>query len=277
MLPKPTRTARECYRLCVGRLKNSDQKQRLSAIEDEIARASEDYELAACSASLHTLPPSETVSGIVSGREMIEVYNRRMAKKGAPARLIYDELLAAPAHGRCPLCGQRTVSTLDHQLNKASYPALAVSPVNLVPACWDCNRAKMSRAPRSRCEETLHPYFDNIDDNRWLSAEILESNPIVIRFFVYPPSNWDPVTAARVRNHFRTFRLSSLYSAQAADEIANVRFQLSILFDRAGSGAVRTHLMERAESCEAARKNSWQTATYAALARNEWFCSLGFR
>jgi len=39
---------------------------------------------------------------------------------------------------------------------------------------------------------------------------------------------------------------------------------------------ISKHLRERAESCAQIHKNSWQKATFDALADSDWFCSGGF-
>ena len=47
-------------------------------------------------------------------------------------------------------------------------------------------------------------------------------------------------------------------------------------FDNGGAAAVRVELEYQWESRQANRVNSWQTATYEALAESDWFCDGGF-
>ncbi|MGC4749021.1 HNH endonuclease [Micromonospora sp. DT201] len=245
-------------------------------MEEDVVRASTTYAAAAAEASIHSLVDSAFSLSAVSAKEMVGVYEGRMAKKGSAGRFIYDELMLAAKHGRCPLCGQRSVSTLDHHLPKSSFPALAVDPLNLVPACSDCNKAKSSSIPVSRHEETLHPYFDDIEKDLWLRARVVEVGPAALIFFVDHPVGWTEIMFARASLHFKTFGLSGLYSSQAAQELNNIRFGLSQIFDRGGEAVVKQHLREQAVSRSAAHTNSWQAATYRALAENEWFCRGGF-
>jgi hypothetical protein len=275
-LEKPVRTSRQTFITCIDRVKDVALKARLELVENEIVQASDDFEAAATTANLHTLVPSNGVGGRVTTAEMSDVYTLRMAKKGSPGRPIYDELLSAPAHGRCPLCGQRTVSTLDHHLPKAYYPALAVAPINLVPACMDCNKAKIDSMPHAREEETIHPYFDDVEDDLWLHAVVVETLPPALRFYVDPPNHWDGTKIARVRHHFKVLNLSRLYASQGAEELLNIRHYLKTLFSETGGDAVKTHLQDKAMSCEQARKNSWQSAAYRALSASEWYCIGGF-
>ena len=200
-----------------------------------------------------------------------------MVPKTAPGRAVYDKLMSLARSGKCPLCAQRDASTLDHHLPKAHYPVLAVMPLNLVPSCKDCNKAKLAHLPQNANEETLHPYFDNIDDDRWLFASVQTTAPASLKFFVDPPDHWDEVLAARVFLHFETLGLGDLYAAQGADELLNIRHQLQTLHDIGGAATVRAELLARAESARAVRVNGWRVSAFEAFAESEWFCGGGFR
>jgi hypothetical protein len=212
----------------------------------------------------------------VTQAEMSDVYELRMVDKRSPGRAVYDAILALPPHGRCPLCGQRVVSTLDHHLPRQHHPALVVVPANLVPCCADCNYAKLAVVPASEEEQSLHPYFDDVSTEKWLVATVLETSPPALRFFVNPPAAWTETRVQRVRHHFRLFKLGVLYGSHAGEEILNIQFLLRKLFHGAGADGVRKYLSEMADTYGAANENSWQRATYIALAENMWFCSGGF-
>ncbi|WP_329349419.1 hypothetical protein OG226_17585 [Streptomyces sp. NBC_01261] len=276
----PTHTAAQSLKTCIARVQDKDLKKRLAATEDQVVEASREYVAAAKSVSLHSLKPNNFTLKGVTKKEMTDVYTDRMAKKKAPGRGIYDELILAPAHGICPLCAQRPVSTLDHHLPKAEYWALAVDPLNLVPACADCNKTKLNIAPQTAGAETLHPYFDKVEGDQWLRATVVEGTPVSVTFFVDAPAAWDAVLQQRVKTHFTVFKLATLYACQAADELFNIQFHLAQIYDASTVGGperVRVHLAEQAESREYAHINSWQTATYQALARSSWYCGGGFR
>lgn len=220
--------------------------------------------------------PQDDIWG-VKKEEMINVYTQRMVKKDSAGRQTYDKLLASPVHGRCPLCGQGLVNTLDHHLPKSLYPALAVVPTNLIPSCFDCNKAKLDIKPISAEYETIHPYFDDIETDLWLHARVIEESPTGIQFFVKAPENWNDVKSKRVKHHFKTFKLSSLYTSLAASELSGIQYSLANLFSKVGDQGVEAYLREEASSREKVYLNSWQTAMYKALADSYWFCSGGFK
>lgn len=275
-LAKPLDDPELVFLTCISRVKDTDLKSRLISIKSAIVIAANEFETAASTTMIHTVKPQDDVSKIVTKQEMLDVYTNRMAKKDAPGRSIYNKLLNAPAHGRCPLCGQRIVSTLDHHLPKSEYPALAVVPTNLVPACSDCNKTKINSIPTCADQETIHPYFDDIETDLWLYAEVDEGSPPALKFFVKPPQSWDIVKSNRVKYHFKLFKLSKLYTSHAATELVNIQNRLSQLFSKTGCLEVSAHLSEEAKSRESAYLNSWQAAMYKALAVNSWYCSGGF-
>ncbi|MFG1491108.1 HNH endonuclease, partial [Oceanospirillum sp. HFRX-1_2] len=175
--------------------------------------AAEEFNQKAALAELHTIEAKDNVANAVSVDEMKTVYTGRMAKKLAPGRIYYDRIMALPEHGRCPLCSQRVVSTLDHHLPKAHFPSLAVSPLNLIPSCQDCNKTKSEEIPRNSEQETLHPYYDDVENFSWVKAKLKESIPVVVEFYVDPPQNCDGVLKERLKHHFSTFDLAALYSS----------------------------------------------------------------
>jgi hypothetical protein len=274
---RPAHSARESYLQCTKRVKNVDLRHRLAGVVGDIDAASAKYERAASAAAIHTLDPNDFDLQGVSNEEMITVYESRMAKKGAPGRAIYDSLLLAPLLGRCPVCGVRQVSTLDHHVPKTRFTALAVDPLNLIACCAECNKVKANSLSSSPDTEAIHPYFDAIDGDQWLRATLIEESPASLGFYVDPPSTWDSTLVDRVNNHFNRFALAPLYAVQAAQELASTRHYLSGLLIDAGRGAVQNHLERMAASCRHDALNNWKTAMYEAVSTSDWYCAGGFK
>jgi hypothetical protein len=274
-LQAPAITAEVAFESSISRVRDADLKRRLQQIVPDIIAASRAYDAAAKVTELHLVPVVASIRNLVSSREMSAVYDYRMAKSGSPGRTIYDAILSAPKHGRCPLCGHRIVSTLDHHLPKSSYPALAVAPLNLVPACADCNKSKLDVRPATSSVETIHPYFDELGAEVWLQAAVLEGDFVALHFFVDIPVTWSGVLGDRVQNHFNMLGLGALYASQAGQELASIYGYLRNLAISAGEEAVRLYLTDHVASCERVGANSWQAAMYRALANSIWFCNVG--
>jgi hypothetical protein len=73
----------------------------------------------------------------------------------------------------------------------------------------DCNKAKASTVPTTPEDSTLHPYFDDIDTHRWLTAAVVNTAPAAVLFNITRPAVWDDILFARVRHHFKLFSLAS--------------------------------------------------------------------
>lgn len=276
-LTPPNDDAIVVFETCIGRVKDADLKRRLQSCSEEIGEAAEEFNQKAALAELHTIEAKDNVANAVSVDEMKKVYTGRMAKKLAPGRIYYDRIMALPEHGRCPLCSQRVVSTLDHHLPKAHFPSLAVSPLNLIPSCQDCNKTKSEEIPRNSEQETLHPYYDDVDSFSWVKAKLEESIPVVVEFYVDPPQNCDGVLKERLKHHFRTFELAALYSSHAAEELASIEYIARKIFEDGGSNELERFLKDAAESRKQVNMNSWQAALYTCLHESEWFCQNRFR
>jgi hypothetical protein len=276
-LLKPTDSALIVFGTCIDKVRNENLKTRLLACAQEIENSSLEFDEKASVTQLHTIQSKDNVSNSVTVDEMKAVYTNRMAKKLAPGRIYYDKLMSLPEHGRCPLCSQRVVSTLDHYLPKAHFPSLAVAPFNLIPACQDCNKTKSEDIPNCAEEETLHPYYDDVETFVWVVAALTEYIPVAIDFYVAPPEGCDPILAERLKHHFKSFKLGSLYASHAAEELASIEYIAKKIFDIGGSLDLKNYLVETAAGKRSVNLNSWQSALYTCLSESEWFCEIRFQ
>jgi hypothetical protein len=129
-LDPPNHTATRTFKKCISRVRNQGLKARLENVTQEVVNASDEFAIAAANHSLHEITPADLVGGDVTVGEMEKVYTQRMAKKKSPGRDIYDDLITASAQGKCPLCGQRLVSTLDHHLPNACWASQSATCLN---------------------------------------------------------------------------------------------------------------------------------------------------
>lgn len=274
-LEPPAVSARLSFDTCVGNARDPQRRERLVAAGESVEDAGARFRVAAQEGALHDLRSgSFSVPGIGADDAVRWVYKNGMVE--GKGRRIYDQLMRAPLYERCPLCGHGTVTTLDHFLPKKLFPALCVDPLNLVPACAECNHAKGERVPSSAETTLLHPYLDRIDQDRWLEAKVVESSPLWLEFFVSPPSSWEQVLAQRTRHHFERFRLAERFAAQANRTLAGIRRQLTTLLQVGGKEPVHAYLAAEAETRLADRPNGWEGVTYRTLAEDDTFCAGGW-
>lgn len=273
-LPLPTINARNAAEACALSIRDEAVKARLISATPLVEAAESAYLAMGAAQSLFSIAQT-TDLGALSSADMKNVYGRTFVRSVA-ARPMYDAIKSAPANDICPICTQRTVSTLDHYLPQAGHAALTIVPANLIPACAECNKAKLDFQPRQAAEQTIHPYFDDFDDATWLSANLIEDSPPSLQFGVVAPAAWPTVKVDRVLRHFATFRLGSLYASHAGEELLNLRFSLDRVAQRGTSEEVTAFIVDLAQGARAANHNSWKAAMYDALSRSRWFCEGGF-
>lgn len=279
-LPRPSLLVAQVFASCVDGLDDDsphgELKKQKAAASKALTEWEADYMAASTIGENYKIEQTSVRSALLSKDEMSWLYESRFAKAKTPGRALYDEIRAVALNVPCPLCARRDADTLDHYLPKASFPGFAITPANLVPACMQCNKAKGVHHASNASQQTLHPYFDRIDDEIWLRAEVVRGEIAALSFSVSPPESWSSTLRDRVIYHFGCFGLARLYASNAASELANIRWSMSSLFNVGGAGAVRERLLEMKLSHETNNPNSWSSASYRALSVSDWFCEVGF-
>lgn len=279
----PTINYGDVLQTCVTSISSNDIRNRIEQIYTNIIEAGGNYAQLVETANLFLIPPflgkdADIVIANVTKKELKDLYTAELVPATKPGRRFYDALRISTPLGICPFCGLGQVRTLDHYLPKAKFPILSVLPFNLVPACADCNKDKTAGIATNAGEQCLHPYFDrgHFINEQWLYAEVIESIPATIRFFVEAPTNWPVIDRQRVKSHFVDFKLAGRFAIQAADEITTLKGELQYDYPITGVEGVRHELEKKASVAESLHKNSWKTAMYQALAANDWYCNGGF-
>lgn len=274
-LPPPTYSLTTILERCADSLQDKGLSMRILGSVETLSLAEANYRKLGATNDLYCIPATATVNSWVSREEMEALYTQTFMRKGGPTRDIYDAIRASSPGGLCPLCNQRPVSTLDHHLAKAEHACFTVTPINLVPACKDCNTDSRVRKPSTKGEQTLHPYFDSVDGDVWLTADLIPGTPPSLIFAATPPAHWSTDIQAIVKNHFRVFGLGELYATHAAAELVNIYFDIE---SKPWTPAtLRDHLQEQAGNRRRIVKNSWQAAVYDGIARSDWFCNGGYK
>ena len=199
------------------------------------------YQTAASTSQLFTIPPLDTshtndpgVIGPLKKSELEKLYTQYFAKDSKPARKVYDAIKNA-AKESCPFCGGiGTPKNVGHFLPKSHFPQFAVLPLNLVPACRDCNmESKGHGFATSEEEQVIHPYFDadHFFNEQWVFAIYTPSVDVdetgFFEYFAQPLEAWSEVDKARVEKYFEDFDLATRYATQAAKNLKAVLAQIN--------------------------------------------------
>jgi hypothetical protein len=264
------------YSQCMNQKNKKGVKKRLRLAQAAILGAATRYEELGQTLTFFQFVQPIIPAGGATHDDLVNLYQSGLVRKKGAGRWAYDKLLASAHRGICPLCGQRAVGTLDHYLPKGEDWTLSITPDNLIPACRDCNWAKLEVRPQDQITQSFHPYFDPVDDTQWLCARVEHSESLSATFYVGETPAWTADRRFRADHHFRLFNLAKFYATQAAVELVNLKERLAKLHANGGAVGVRSHLVEEALSRRQAHVNSWQTALYYALAEDNAFCSGAF-
>ncbi len=282
-LTLPTLKAETVFEDCVSNVGNIAKQAEFRRAKHLIKNAESDYLTAGRSHVLFQLPASPEDNNVILFGKLLKrdvkgLYSDQMVPTKKAARHHYDKLVVSSPQRRCPFCGFGRATTLDHFLNKADYPWLAIVPINLVPACKDCNHGKSTSRAFSANDQILHPYFEGseLTDDQWLFASVVQSTPLRIDYRAEPPVKWDSALRLRVERHFLDFDLKARFSVEAATELGPLRFTLKSLGASAGRVGVKQHLEAVAVGERESFKNSWKTALYQALAKSDWYIDGGY-
>lgn len=268
--------AGEVFETCVSWVRNTNLKAQLQVIRPIIETEAADYNTKGVDKTLYLKQPHNKV-GAVSINNLVKVYTGRMVPKKSTGRTIYDQIMAVAPHRRCPFCGIGTANTLDHYLPKKKFPVFSVTPNNLVPACEWCQGEKDDYYSTTEGGQILHPYYDNVDSEVWLAAEVVEGDPAGFRYFSSPPDQWAEPLKERLAAHLKELKLHDLFSSNAGSRLSEIRGRLASLHQGGGAEEVRAHLSEELASVEADHRNSWVAAMYRAAIASDWFCDGGFQ
>jgi len=212
----------------------------------------------------------------ITHAQMIAIYEDRFV--GGVGRDRYELMVSAlDTSGICPMCGIHLATTLDHYLPKRNWPLLAVAPENLVPSCRDCNTVKLTTTPTSAETQTLHPYYDRLEDVQWIRLRIRTAPTYGLVFMPSPPESWGLEQCARAKCHFKTFDIGRLYGSYAGQYLTGAKARLMDEFERAGPSGIAAELSSAARAFSSYHKNSWQAVAFPTLAASSWFCEEGWR
>lgn len=262
ILPKPLPEVEpeEIFETCIKSFRNKTH-DKLSRCSEIVKTDSEEFE---------RLTPEEidqfhqtALPKNVSAKDMVKVYEQKFVPSDQAGRKYYDAIMAGTKRGICPICGVRTVHTLDHYLPKTEVPSLVVTPANLIPACRDCNMEKNADMVLDPMETPVHIYFDRVPDEPWLHVEI--GQDLEVTYFAQCPNTWEPGIRSRIEKHLDYYKLHVLYSSQAAEEIADMEHLWQELLTDGGAQELLSHICKIRKSAEMNDRNSWKAALYRGL------------
>lgn len=259
----------QLFESCVGQIQNANVRNNLMLLSAQIVGNGVTYE-----AVMAVGRPDMVTKMIVNGPdhdELGKLYKSRMQGKAGSERRTYDEIKSMT--GVCPYCGFGEVWEVDHYLPQGSYPELNVFHKNLVPICHGCNHTKLAQEPLDARRSFLHPYYDVLPNQRWLSAILtIENNGPVLDFCtnLNPPNG---ILASRLDHHFRMLDLPQRMKNQAARILTDLQADIDQHLTALGPNGIRDHFLFEGQEAFDRHGNCIETAAYFAAAANPDYCA----
>ncbi|MFE2091590.1 hypothetical protein [Streptomyces sp. NPDC059460] len=274
---KPTITVEDVLRVCTPWLEKQGWDEAMHGRLPELVGQQRRYRTAGEEGGLLTLLVSEFGGQCKDEDKDRLTATYAKALVGGGGRKLYDALKAAAIYG-CTICGVAKPETIDHHAPKDVFPLLALTPLNLVPACGPCNQGKSKSFSTDPAKEPFHPYFDDLGTDRWLFAEIRRADGgAVAEFSVRPPAAWPEIKAQRLAHHFTRNKLAPKYQYESSRRLATRRRKDTNTHENKGPESLRAALTEDADSCAVVDPNDWETALLYALADCDWYINGGMK
>lgn len=136
----------------------------------------------------------------------------------------YREVMEILVEKRCPICDcsfAYSQVTLDHILPKQKYPFYSITPINVVPTCYNCNMRKNEGVP----SKILHPYFHGFSTFDYLKVaiEVNEDEPassiINIDFTEWNGDNEEKEKIEWIKANINLYNLKQKYT-----DLINISF-----------------------------------------------------
>lgn len=266
--------------------KNKFIKTRLLLVKSKLIDEEDNYKSLAKRQELHKFMEQDIISipanielddsfpKTINAVEMEKVYTNFLVDKPDSVKIgrkVYDSILSNTYYNLCPYCSHREVKTIDHYLPKSKFIYFAITPINLVPCCSDCNKDKLDNYNLIKEKMLIHPYFDDIKLIDWLKCEVNE-NIWPITFSYQVSSNiTDTVLKSRIKYQFDLLNLGELYADNATREFYKRVKSLAKEYNSNPSNMAYDFLNDNYESYYYENPNSWQTKMFEALKSSRWF------
>jgi hypothetical protein len=242
----------------------------LSSINAEVLSLREHIQ-----AGLHASFPAKDAT-LAEKDALLWMYEKRLGTSGA--KVYRSAILALGATG-CPFCHATFAPTIEHSFPKSTYPWLAVTPINMVPCCRDCN----SERNVGRGTIAISPYVDHwLEDAAWVAATVPNpARPWVLDFAVIQPQGWAASRMQAADSLFADVKMRSRYRIAASQEFSSRSGRFLSVLELGGLEALKAELQFELDTHFAQSPNFYKTIAYKGWLKSfpviDWYAALKAR
>lgn len=210
-------------------------------------------------------------------KKAYENYIVEFEGSGKKGRDIYEHILLLADDGICPYCMYGDVSTIDHYLPKAHFIDYAITPLNLLPSCYECNTRKKDLRKLEENKMFINSYCDDLTQVRWLECKVIDGLwPITFEFNVKEEME-STILKERLLEQFEALSLGKLYATKAGRYFRIRAKKIVEMYESGGIGSIIEALKSDMVSAEHYNLNSLEAKFNEGLINSEWFLNEGIK
>lgn len=256
------RTGREVRDICLPGMAAGERKDRLTADGPVIDADENKLRMAFRTGSAHSLVVADFSDQVRA--DMKWLYEKRLRDQD-PGRQVWLEIVGL-AGRRCPFCHLSKPRTVEHSFPQSTHPRLATEPLNLVPACRDCNFERNVGSGHI----TVSPYIDDwVVQLPWLQATVLDPRkPEDLSFAAVRHASMSDEQWTALSQFVKDVHLTERYVTPAIEALEEFAEGLRLYTPNPRLTDVRDALEDRVRAARAVfGLNRWQPAAYSAWLR----------
>lgn len=263
---------------CLQTLDDRGEVTALATLKPHLIRQEAKYFAHGTQGTLHTL--RERLTDAREKTFLKKLYNNKLLK--GSCRSYYDRIkVLSPL--RCPYCEVGRPETLDHFLPKSKFCSFAITPINLVPACFTCNaKYKKKFSGQAHSGVFVHPYFEDTERDIWLHAT-LDFEAGVVSFFADPGNQFSEDMRAKILNTFEKLSLRDRYSEEGNAKLENIKKLILEQFKNIPEDHVEERGLEISKLLQSQYLancsesiNRWDTALYRTISSSPEYWRGGY-
>lgn len=190
--------------------KREPTKTHLSEIKNNISQADSNYKDCGNRNLLKTMQP------ITLNTNQVSSLKNCYKDKTKETELIIDKIRNEQNvfhNTYCPFCGFYPPIEIDHYLPMAEFPEFSFIPINLIPICPKCNKAKSQYWIKNDERLFLNKYFDdvNIDEFLICKPKIIDRDNIIFEYCLNNEKLREIPKGDIIETHYENLNIMTIY------------------------------------------------------------------
>lgn len=161
--------------------KKGSNKTRLQGLQSQLDGLYDDYINKASLGNLHALTPQWVYDMAQHDSEGYFLYHQYDNSKKSIAEL-HAKIIEANGGKmvlKCPICGLRETSEMDHYVPRQLFPEYSIHAYNLIPTCHQCNNDKGTMWCENGHRLIFNAYYDNPTDEVLYDVSVRVDNGVL--------------------------------------------------------------------------------------------------